>query len=146
MGRLLDNIKSVFNTQGDNITEAIGNIENNSGDSSSSNIVLLSLDTSTNTLGATYNEIKAYFEEGKIPTLFSSMQQPGTEEENYIMSTYFLGQLGIENDKYIAMFQGLSVGTVGFAPFSSSNPDENLVFDQSLLPNSGGGGGSNTMN
>lgn len=145
MGKLLDNIKSVFNTQGDNITEAIGNIENNSGDSGSSNIVLLSLDTSTMTLGATYNEIKAYFEEGKIPTLFYSMQQSGAEEENYVIGTFFLAQLGIENNKYIAMFSGLTSGTAGVAPFSSSSPDEGLVFDQSLLPNSGGGG-SNTMN
>ncbi len=148
MGRLLDNIKSVFNTQGDNITEAIGNIENNSGDSGSSNIVLLSLDTSTMTLGATYNEIKTYLEEGKIPTLFTSMQQPETEEENYIMGTYFLGQLGVESGKiekkYVAMFQGFAAGSISFAPFSSSSPDEGLIFDQSLLPNSGGGG-SNTM-
>ena len=136
MGRLLDNIKSAFNTQGDNITEAIGNIENNSGDSGSSNIILLSLDKDTMTLGATYNEIKTYLEEGKIPTLFSSMQQSGAEEGNYIMGTYFLGQLWIENDKYVAMFQGLSAGTVGIAPFSSSSPNEGLVIDPSLLSDS----------
>lgn len=136
MGKLLDNIKNVFNTQGDNITEAIGNIENNSGDSSSSNIVLLSLDTSTMTLGATYNEIKAYFEEDKIPILFYSMQQSGAEEENYVIRTFFLAQLDVENDKYVAMFLGLTTGT-GVEVFSSFNPDENLVFDQSLMPGGG---------
>lgn len=145
MGRLLDNIKSVFNTQGDNITEAIGNIEISSGDSGSSNVVLLGLDASTMTLGATYNEIKTYLEEGKVPILFYSVQQPGAEGENYFTGTFFLAQLAIENEKYIAMFSGLVVGTVSITPFSSSSPDENLVVDQSLMPNSGGSG-SNTMN
>ncbi len=136
MGRLLDNIKSVFNTQGDNITEAIGNIENNSGDSGSSNIILLSLDKDTMTLGATYNEIKTYLEEGKVPTLFYSMQQPVDEEENYTITILFLDQLGTQNNKYAAMFSGLAHGVAKIAPFSSSSPNEGLVIDPNLLSDS----------
>ena len=59
--------------------------------------------------------------------------------------TVFACSMGVENDKYIAMFSGLTSGTVGVAPFSSSNPDEGLVLDQSLMPNSGSGG-SNIIN
>lgn len=63
--------------------------------------------------------------------MFSSMQQ----EENYVVGILFLAQLGIENDKYAAIFRGFS----GIRAFSSSGPDENLVFDQSLTDFIGGG-------
>ena len=83
MGKILDNIKSVFNTTGDTVSEAIGNISSQTG--GESNIVFVPMEQTINeennsrtvTIKATYNELKEYFDNQKIVFTQRKIEEEG---------------------------------------------------------------------
>lgn len=83
MGKILDNIKSVFNTTGDTVSEAIGNISSQTG--GESNIVFVPMEKTRNeednsqtiTIKATYNELKQYFDNQKFVFAQQRIEEEG---------------------------------------------------------------------